>query len=330
MKLFKGRWGIIVSIEINKEDKYIEMLINGEPVGDVIDCVENEIFVQCEQEHLYGIKLEVIPQELSIMVHSSDGFDTYLFHELIITRSDKDFFLEYRCHEYNKYWEGRWGLGSLLNAIKNEVESLKDVELTNFDIEDTWKKLNIKVKYSNKEILIEECISQTSALVKELIEKAKAVLEGFQWKNDYETSEAAFCLEVLHPLLRKMGFISIRYTHGTKEFGKDFTFSQLTEFGTLRHYGLQAKAGNVNGGVNSSIDELIGQVQDAFSMPYHEVSANEQRYISTFIIAISGTFTDNAKNKIANKIPQGLVGSILFLDKDSIFELVEKYWTKVK
>ena len=117
------------------------------------------------------------------------------------------------------------------------------------------------------------------------------------------------------------------YTQGAREYGKDFTFSELTPFGHLRHYGLQAKAGNVSGEVNSAVDELVGQADDAFRMPYYEIASTEPRFISTFVIGISGRFTANAKDKIVNKIPRGLHGSLLFLDRELVMELVGRYWT---
>ena len=123
-----------------------------------------------------------------------------------------------------------------------------------------------------------------------------------------------------------MGFLDVRYTHGIKEYGKDFTFSELTKFGNLRHYGMQVKAGNMRGNVNADIDEILGQLDDAFGLPYYEISANEERRINTFIIAISGNFTDNAKEKIANKIPNNLKGSVYMIDKEKIWELIERYW----
>jgi hypothetical protein len=123
-----------------------------------------------------------------------------------------------------------------------------------------------------------------------------------------------------------MGFLFVRYTHGKKEYGKDFTFSDVTPFRNLRHYGLQAKAGDISGGVNAAIDELLGQLEDAFSMPYCEIGSKEQRFISTFVIAISGNFTENAREKIVEKMPKGCIGSVYFLDRERITELVERYW----
>jgi hypothetical protein len=123
-----------------------------------------------------------------------------------------------------------------------------------------------------------------------------------------------------------MGFLFVRYTHGKREYGKDFTFSELTPFGNYRHYGLQAKAGDVSGGVNAAIDELLGQIADAFAMPYYELGSKDPRFISTFIIAISGRFTENAREKIVEKMPKGVIGSVYFLDRERITELVERHW----
>lgn len=315
-------------IKIVKDEGDISVEINGQEV-EVLGCEDNNILVECEYLDIKDLVINKISDELTIKFRDTKGFETYLFYEAEISVNDKEAFVVYECHEYNKYWEGKWGLSSFLSTVRDEVPNFENIEIIDFDLEDAWKHFILRIKYPNKDDSVEKCINETSTLIKALIRQAEIKLDGFDWKGDYETDESLFCLNVLHPLLRRMGFVSVRYTHGNKEYGKDFTFSEQTPFGILRHYGLQAKAGNISGGVNSDIDELIGQVNDAFSMPYHEISANEERYITTFIIAISGRFTENAKDKISQKIPKGLIGSVLFLDKDSIFELIEKYWTNV-
>ena len=173
-----------------------------------------------------------------------------------------------------------------------------------------------------------EQIQERAKLIKQIIAAAKVSLEGMRWKPEYETNESSFCTDVISPLLRRMGFMSVRYLHGIREYGKDFTFSELSPFGHFRHYGLQAKAGNVSGEVNSAIDEILGQVKDAFAMPYYEIGSREPRYISTFIVAISGRFTANAKDKIIQKLPLGLIGSVYFLDRENIIELIDRHWRK--
>ena len=84
----------------------------------------------------------------------------------------------------------------------------------------------------------------------------------------------------------------------------------------------------MSGTVNAAVDELLGQIADAFSMPYYELGSKDPHFISTFIIAISGKFTENAREKIVEKVPKGLIGSVYFLDRDRIAELVERYWKK--
>lgn len=61
-------------------------------------------------------------------------------------------------------------------------------------------------------------------------------------------------------------------------------------------------------------------------MPFYEVGSKEKRFISTFVIAISGNFTENAREKIIEKLPSGCIGSVLFLDHQRITELLEKCW----
>jgi hypothetical protein len=59
----------------------------------------------------------------------------------------------------------------------------------------------------------------------------------------------------------RLCFVSVRYLHGVREYGKDFTFSELSPFSRLGHYGLQARARDISGEVNSAIDEIIGQAK---------------------------------------------------------------------
>jgi len=63
-------------------------------------------------------------------------------------------------------------------------------------------------------------------------------------------------------------------------------------------------------------------------MPYYEISADESRNISTFILAISGSFTVNAKGKTIHKISPQSKRCICFLDKDKLQELIGRYCTE--
>lgn len=311
-------------IELIEEDEDYTVLVGGKAI-DVEDADETYVLVLCEIEDLKGISTPSYPEKLTIEIRNSEGFGTFFFHELRLSRHDGGIAMDFVCHTPNKYWEGRYGLAAFLAAMNDQVKHFDNLEVVHLETEDDWKGITIRRVLSPGDP-IEPAILHAALELKRLMDTAEIALGGLEWKAEYESDEGLFCKEVLLPLLRRMGFLFVRYTHGIREYGKDFTFSETTPFGNQRHYGLQAKAGNVSGGVNSQIDELIGQLGDAFSMPYLEIGSNEERYISTFVIAISGVFTENAREKIAAKIPKGTIGSVLFLDRYRVMELVERYW----
>ena len=128
---------------------------------------------------------------------------------------------------------------------------------------------------------IADCITYTNVRLTKIHKAAQISLGNIPWKKKYDKDEKAFCLEILEPLFRKMGFRSIVYNHGTKEFGKDFTFSEIDKFEQIRHYGVQVKIGNISGEVNSKLDEIIGQIEDAFKIPYFNLNPKSPIYIFT-------------------------------------------------
>ncbi|MCW2120728.1 restriction endonuclease [Flavobacterium sp. 7A] len=285
------------------------------------------MYIESDLKVIQGIKLTIIdfPKNLFFDLHSSDGFGTFFFYELEVGKVDNDVVFLFRSNQPNKYWEGKWGLSTFLGGLNEIINDKTEAEVHSLDIEDDYKEIEVKF-ICNVDFEFHDQISKYAKLLNQYIKNTERLLSGVVWQKEFETNEKLFCTELLYPLLRKMNFIDVRFTHGTREYGKDFTFSEIPLFGNLRHYAIQAKAGNVRGNVKSEIDEIIGQLDDAFSMPYFEVSVNENRLINTFIVAISGNFTENAKDKISQKIPTNLKGSIYFLDREKILELIEKYW----
>ncbi|BBE19984.1 hypothetical protein AQPE_4175 [Aquipluma nitroreducens] len=272
-------------------------------------------------------KLDEIDEGICFRTHSVDGFGSYLFNDLEFAKSTDIVVFAFICHQPNKYWEGQWGLSTMLatlaDVIKDSIDL--DVQYESLNIEDDWKYLEVTFSI-DADFNFSELLEKYSTILKEAIKRTELILSGAIWKKDYEENEKLFCTEIIFPLLRKMDFIDVRFNHGIREYGKDFTFSEVTKFGNLRHFAIQVKAGNLRGNVNSDIDEILGQLNDAFTMPYYEVSANESRNISIFIIAISGHFTENAKDKLIQKIPQHFKGCVYLLDRDKILELIERYW----
>ena len=296
----------------------------GETQLNVLDNSDDNIFVECKLEEFKGLDTASVPGNLVIRIQDSKGFETYLFHELEISQSNDSIVIDFIYLFPNKYWEGKWGQRVYLSAIQEQVKYFPEISVEHIELEDDWKALTLRITFKGQ-VDIYGRIFYAIDKIKTLIKQAEISLGGITWTDEYEKKEDKFCKEIIAPLLRRMDFLSVRYNHGKKEYGKDFTFSELTSFGNLRHYGLQAKAGNISGRVNSEVDELIGQINDAFSMPYYEVGSKDPRYISVFIIAISGHFSENAREKIVEKMPKGVIGSVYFLDKEKIIELIERH-----
>lgn len=288
---------------------------------------DKDVLLQLEYKEIQSVNFTItdFPDNLTIETSSENGFGTYLFHDLEICKYEGKLVLGFICRQPNKYWEGKYGLSTFLTTINDIVSDSQDISTYEIDVNDDWKVLHLHFKI-NKGFILNDLVKECGIILNEIISQAERVLSGVVWRQEYESDEGLFCTEILFPLLRKMNFVDVRYTHGVKEYGKDFTFSEPTKYGAFRHYGLQAKAGDVSGRVNAPIDEIIGQLNDAFSMSYTDVSAADKRFISTFIVAISGYFTDNAKDKIIEKIPNHFKGSVYFIDKDKTLELIEKFW----
>ena len=47
-------------------------------------------------------------------------------------------------------------------------------------------------------------------------------------------------------------------TRWRKEYGKDIMFSEQMSFGSYRHYGVQAKAGDISGEASAQVDDVLG------------------------------------------------------------------------
>jgi len=314
----------ITMIQVQRENDDVAVLISGKEV-EIMDAGEDFILAQCNLSDLANEQCQAFPEGLQLEIHSEDGFGTYFFYEVHLSGAAEGMAVAFCCHTPNKYWEGQFGLAAFVAAIRDQAVHHDNWKVTQIELEDDWKGITLERVVGVGDPLVASIRSAASDL-NLLLHSAEVALSGLPWKEKYTTDEDSFCRELLQPLLRRMGFVFVRYTHGKREYGKDFTFSELTPFGDYRHYGLQAKASDVKGGVNAAIDELLGQIVDAFSMPYYELGSKEARYISTLIIAVSGRFTVNAREKIVERMPRGAIGSVYFLDRERITELVERHW----
>lgn len=139
-------------------------------------------------------------------------------------------------------------------------------------------------------------------------------------------SEKEFTLRTVLPILRKLGFQNVKYNHGKTEFGRDVTFSRVTEFQDVEFWAAQAKYGDVAGGANAEIDYLLAQIDDAFRIPFYNLYTKQRQRIAKLVIIISGKFTENAIEKICEKIESSAVrNNIVFVDGEKLATLAERF-----
>jgi hypothetical protein len=227
-----------------------------------------------------------------------------------------------------KYWDGPVGFKPYMEAKKSIVEEraseVGDVSLDSYDDDGAW----IHLEYSS-DIDVDKLITAV-----ELAEQLVAEIEGAAemrlgtrlWTPKESTDEREFTLRTVLPILRKLGFQNVRYSHGKREFGRDVVFARITEFQDFEFWGAQVKFGDVKGGANAEIDELLGQIDDAFKMPFYDLYTKRTQRISRLAIIISGKFTDNAIEKICEKIEGHAVrNNVLFVDGDKLRTLAEQF-----
>lgn len=311
---------------IGEEDCFEEIIIDGQKFE-----AEDENAFTVPKSLLRGVKLEEINPSITINV--CEKIEDEIIFIISIPYSIKNLDntnaeILFRDSGRRKFWDGQIGFKPYMETKKDIIlgrqQELGDVHLDSYDDDGDYIFINysITVKVETLDLLIQ----QAEQIIKEIEDAAELAL-GLPFKKVcYPENEADFAINTLVPLLRKMGFSDVRYNHGKKEYGKDIIFSRGTEFNEYEYWGVQVKFGDVSGGVNSVIDTLIGQAEDAFKMPFYDIYTRSRQKISKLLIAISGKFTENAVEKICEKIESHpLKNNIVFVDGEKIKTLAEKF-----
>ncbi|MGA7744356.1 MAG: hypothetical protein WBP56_26110 [Polyangia bacterium] len=121
--------------------------------------------------------------------------------------------------------------------------------------------------------------------------------------------------DVLMPLLRRLGFIKVEYTHGPSEHGRDVVFAEFDRFGLLRYYGAQVKMGSLNvsdGGAD--LRELLAQLSTAWEQPYRDAATGTEHQMSGVYLVASGKITSVARERLYEKTGRWLH----FIDADQL------------
>jgi hypothetical protein len=227
-----------------------------------------------------------------------------------------------------KYWDGVIGFKSYMEAkraiIEERAQEVGDVTLDSYEDDGAW----IHLAYSGEADAekVQTGVQIAEQIVAEIEGSAEMRLGGRLWKLEPTDNEKEFTIRTVLPILRKLGFRNVRYNHGKREFGRDVVFARITEFNELEHWGAQIKQGDILGGADSDIDKILAQIDDAFKMPFYDLYTRQKQRIGKLAVIISGKFTDNAVEKICEKIESHPIrNNLIFIDGEKLRTLAERF-----
>lgn len=317
-------------LEIERDDgDILSITLNGEPLhsGDgeiwflpkglvkdieVNDFPDNAVFEVCNRIDDSMIVLDTIPFRIQKI-------------------GDKKVRIDFDNSGTRKYWDGTIGFKPYMEAKKAIVEEraneVGDVSLVNYEDDGAWIHLSYSAEVEAEKVDL--AIQLAEQIVTEIEGAAEMRLGSELWAPKTTDNEKEFTLRTVLPILRKLGFQNVKYNHGKREYGRDVLFSRITEFYEFEHWAAQVKFVDISGGVDSEIDEILGQIDDAFKMPFYDLYTKQKQRISKLAIIVSGKFTENAIEKICEKIESHAVrNNLTFIDGEKLQTLAEHFGSK--
>lgn len=276
---------------------------------EVNDLPDNAVFEVCSRIDNSVIILDTIPIRIQKI-------------------GDKKVRVDFDDSGTRKYWDGTIGFKLYMEAKKAIVEErtteVGDVSLEHYEDDGAWIHLSYSAEIETDKLDL--AIHLAEQIVTEVEGAAEMRLGSELWAPKDAENEKEFTLRIVLPILRKLGFQNVKYNHGKREYGRDVLFARITEFNELEHWAAQVKFGDISGGADGEIDGILGQIDDAFKMPFYDLYTKQKQRISKLAIIISGKFTENAIEKICEKIENHAVSNNLtFIDGEKLKTLAERF-----
>lgn len=280
---------------------------------------------------LSGLRVDELPDFIDFMPcqWAEDGFVMVGGASLRLRRTGAGaVHVVFEDYDAREHWDDARGLESWMQVKRGVVSDrealLCDVLLESCDDDGDCVCLAYSADFEAE--TVELAVQLAEQVAAEVDGAVELLLGGQPVPNTPPSSEQEFTLKTVLPLLRMLGFRNIKYNHGSREFGRDVVFARVTEFDELEHWGAQVKHGDVSGGAGSEVNKLIGQAEDAFSMPFYSIYTRRQERISRLVIIVSGAFTENARQKICDGIQSSVLrNNLVFIDGDKISTLAERF-----
>jgi hypothetical protein len=283
---------------------------------------------------LKGIKVDDLPEGVSFALCEKIQDGTIFLDSIPVSLSriaSGRLRLSFEDGGTRKYWDGKVGFSNYMETKKAIVEERQkedgDITLDSYDDDGAFIFMHFSTEIDCN--TCEEAVQISEQIANEIEGAAELRIGVEMFKVSEAENEKEFTLKVVLPILRKLGFSNVKYNHGKREYGKDIVFSRLTEFEEVEHWAAQVKFGDIRGGVNSEIDEVFSQIEDAFKMPFYDLYSKTRVHPSKVCVIISGEFTENAIEKICEKIEShAMRNNVLFVDGARIDTLSEKFRRK--
>ncbi len=305
-----------------------------------VDTLSAPLLAASYLDTMIEVPIKVLPEHITFLIATREDFyNTFLEPEnsLFLVRREQgqvQISVEHFIDAIASWSGSRWTYPTYVEALGKQA-GRRGIKYSYQETERKGKKEIIGISFLlsvavSQDITLRTLITNILGTVSEIIRDAELALKGGpEWDKIYEKKggEIRFHKEVLERLLHQMRYPLVLYTHGNRgEYGRDFVFADTTRFQDVIYYGLQAKAGNVSGGANRDVDELITQIERAFMMPVTAIPEKPEVYISTMIIAISGKFTNDAIGVMRKAIPKYLTGCVFFWNREKIISLISQHW----
>lgn len=139
-------------------------------------------------------------------------------------------------------------------------------------------------------------------------------------------NEQEFRVEVLVPLLRRLGNERVRERHGPGEYGKDITFIEVRPLGNNYH-AIVAKVGNISGAASgkANLATVMTQVNQAFDIAVDDIEEKRKVPVSHVTVWTTGSISRNAVEQVVNSLSSEY-RNVSFKDGEATVELLEEYY----
>lgn len=141
-----------------------------------------------------------------------------------------------------------------------------------------------------------------------------------------QLDEQDFTRKVLMPLLHRLGFGGIRYTHGANECGIDLLFYSVDPLGRTRYVGAQVKVENIvrKAGCRASnnVMRIVDQAHVALESTWNVSSEMKDVELDRFLVITSHSFTGPARRFLLRSARRRTpVARVDWLDGEDIVDL---------